>query len=45
VSSAIHTITQHSAEVKRLVEAVNGGSHEQARGLEQIGKAVANMNR
>lgn len=43
VSSAIRGIIQHSAEVKRLVEAVNGGSQEQAHGLEQIGKAVATM--
>ena len=43
VATAIRTITGESAKVKTLVEEVNLGSQEQARGIEQIGKAIAQM--
>jgi len=43
VASAIRTITEESAKVKTLVDEVNLGSQEQARGIEQIGKAISQM--
>jgi methyl-accepting chemotaxis protein/methyl-accepting chemotaxis protein-1 (serine sensor receptor) len=43
VAVAIQTITEESAQVKTLVDEVNLGSQEQARGIEQIGKAIAQM--
>jgi len=43
VAVAMHTITEESAQVKTLVDEVNLGSQEQARGIEQIGKAIAQM--
>jgi methyl-accepting chemotaxis protein/methyl-accepting chemotaxis protein-1 (serine sensor receptor) len=43
VAVAIRTITEESAKVKTLVDEVNLGSQEQARGIEQIGKAIAQM--
>jgi len=43
VATAIRTITEESANVKTLVDEVNLGSQEQARGIEQIGKAIAQM--
>lgn len=43
VAVAIHAITQESANIKTLVDEVHLGSQEQARGLEQIGKAVLQM--
>ncbi|HZT40493.1 MAG TPA: methyl-accepting chemotaxis protein [Bryobacteraceae bacterium] len=43
VAVAIHAITQGSVNIKTLVDEVHLGSQEQARGLEQIGKAVLQM--
>ena len=43
VATAIRTITEESAKVKTLVDEVNLGSQEQARGIEQIGKAISQM--
>ncbi|HEX8984886.1 MAG TPA: methyl-accepting chemotaxis protein [Bryobacteraceae bacterium] len=40
---AIRGFTDESARIKALVEEVNLGSREQARGIEQIGKAIAQM--
>lgn len=44
VASAIRAITEEAVRVKALVDEVNLGSQEQARGIEQIGKAIAQMN-
>jgi methyl-accepting chemotaxis protein/methyl-accepting chemotaxis protein-1 (serine sensor receptor) len=43
VAAAIGTITGESAKVQTMVDEVNLGSQEQARGIEQIGKAIAQM--
>ena len=43
VATAIREITEESAKVKTLVDEVNLGSQEQARGIEQIGKAINQM--
>ncbi len=43
VAVAIRTITGESSKVKTLVDEVNLGSEEQARGIEQIGKAIIQM--
>jgi methyl-accepting chemotaxis protein/methyl-accepting chemotaxis protein-1 (serine sensor receptor) len=43
VAVAIRSITEESARVKTLVDEVNLGSEEQARGIEQIGKAISQM--
>ncbi len=43
VATAIRTITEESAKVKTLVDEVNLGSQEQARGIEQIAKAITQM--
>lgn len=43
VAQAIRSITEESARVKALVDAVNVSSQEQATGIEQIGKAIAQM--
>lgn len=44
VASAIRTITGENIKVKALVDEVNLSSQEQARGLEQIGKAISQMD-
>ena len=44
VATAIRAITEESAKVKTLVDEVNLGSQEQARGIDQISKAVAQMD-
>jgi methyl-accepting chemotaxis protein len=44
VAQVIRSITASAAKVKMLVDEVNLGSQEQARGIEQIGKAVAQMD-
>jgi methyl-accepting chemotaxis protein len=44
VSEVIHAITESTAKVKTLVDEVNLGSQEQARGIEQISKAIAQMD-
>jgi methyl-accepting chemotaxis protein len=43
VAGAIRTITDSTAAVKILVDEVNLGSQEQARGIEQIGASVAQI--
>jgi len=43
VAAAIREITVESAKVRTLVDEVNLGSQEQARGIEQIGKAIGQM--
>ena len=45
VAGAIRTITEESTRVKTLVDEVNLGSQEQARGIEQIGKAITEMEK
>ena len=45
VVGAIRVITGESVKVKALVDEVNLGSQEQVRGIEQIGKAVTQMER
>ena len=44
VAVAIRATTEESAKVKTLVEEVNLGSREQARGIAQVGKAMAEMD-
>jgi methyl-accepting chemotaxis protein/methyl-accepting chemotaxis protein-1 (serine sensor receptor) len=41
----IHAITESAAKVKTLVDEVNLGSQEQARGIEHISKSIAEMDR
>jgi len=43
VATAIRIVTEESAKVKTLVDEVNLGSQEQTRGIEQIAKAVIQM--
>jgi methyl-accepting chemotaxis protein len=43
VAAAIQTLTEEAAEVKTLVDDVNLGGQDQARGIEQIGKAIAQL--
>jgi len=43
VAAAIRVITEESAKIKTLVDEVNLGSQEQARGIDQIGKAITQM--
>ncbi|MBS1830957.1 MAG: MCP four helix bundle domain-containing protein [Acidobacteria bacterium] len=43
VATAIREITSESAKVKTLVDEVDLGSQEQARGIDQIGKAIIQM--
>jgi methyl-accepting chemotaxis protein len=45
VTQVIQAITESAAKVKTLVDEVNLGSQEQARGIEQISKAIAQMDR
>ena len=45
VAAAIRSITEESGKVKTLVDEVNLGSQEQARGIEQIGNAITQMER
>jgi methyl-accepting chemotaxis protein/methyl-accepting chemotaxis protein-1 (serine sensor receptor) len=40
---AIRTVTEEAVKVKTLVDEVNLGSQEQARGIGQIGKAIGQM--
>ena len=44
VTEVIRAITDSAAQVKTLVDEVNLGSQEQARGIDQISKAVAQMD-
>jgi methyl-accepting chemotaxis protein/methyl-accepting chemotaxis protein-1 (serine sensor receptor) len=43
VAAAIHGITEQSMKVRTLVDELNIGSQEQARGIEQISKAVVQI--
>ena len=43
VAKGIHDITAKVGEIKALVDAVKTGSTEQARGIEQIAKAIGQM--
>jgi methyl-accepting chemotaxis protein len=43
VAQGIHDITAKVAEIKTLVDAVKTGSTEQARGIEQIARAIGQM--
>ena len=43
VAQGVHDVTAKVAEIKTLMDAVNLGSAEQARGIEQIAKAVGQM--
>ena len=45
VAQVIHAITESAAKVKTLVDEVNLGSQEQARGIEHISKSIAEMDR
>jgi methyl-accepting chemotaxis protein/methyl-accepting chemotaxis protein-1 (serine sensor receptor) len=45
VATAIRSITEESVQVKTLVDEVNLGSQEQARGIGQIGKAIVEMQK
>jgi methyl-accepting chemotaxis protein len=44
VAVVIHAITESAAKVKTLVDEVNLGSQEQARGIEQVSKAIRQMD-
>lgn len=44
VAKAIQNITASAAQVKTLVDEVDAGSQEQARGIEQIGIAIGQMD-
>jgi methyl-accepting chemotaxis protein/methyl-accepting chemotaxis protein-1 (serine sensor receptor) len=43
VAGAIRSITESAGKVKTLVDEVNFGSQEQARGIDQIAKGIAQM--
>ncbi|HEX3880297.1 MAG TPA: methyl-accepting chemotaxis protein [Bryobacteraceae bacterium] len=43
VAAAIHEITGQSVKIKALVDDVNLGSQEQARGIEQVATAIVQM--
>jgi methyl-accepting chemotaxis protein/methyl-accepting chemotaxis protein-1 (serine sensor receptor) len=43
VAEAIRGVTEEAGKIKTLVEEVNLGSQEQARGIEQVAKAVTQM--
>lgn len=45
MAHAIQAVTDEAGRAKALVEEVNLGSHEQARGIEQIVRAVVQMER
>ncbi len=45
VTQVIRAITESAAKVKTLVDEVNLGSQEQARGIEEISKSIAQMDR
>ncbi len=45
VAQVIRAITESAAKVKTLVDEVNLGSQEQARGIEHISKSIAEMDR
>ncbi len=43
VAEAIRGVTAEAAQIKELVDEVSGGSQEQARGIDQISKAIVEM--
>src|SRR5262249_2513731 len=43
MAGAVHTMTGNSTRVKSLIDEVNMGSQEQARGMEQISRAIVQM--
>jgi methyl-accepting chemotaxis protein/methyl-accepting chemotaxis protein-1 (serine sensor receptor) len=43
VSTAVKAMTEHAVQTKTLVDEVNVGSQEQSRGMDQIAKAVVQM--
>ncbi len=43
VAASIRAVTEETAKVKALVDEVHLSSQEQSRGIEQIGKAIAQM--
>jgi methyl-accepting chemotaxis protein/methyl-accepting chemotaxis protein-1 (serine sensor receptor) len=45
VSGAIHAITSSAAQVKALVDAVSDASREQAQGIDQVTRAITEMER
>ena len=45
VAASIRAITAESVKVKALVDEVNHGSEEQARGVQQVAQALAQMDR
>jgi methyl-accepting chemotaxis protein len=45
MAGAVHGMTESSARVKSLVDEVNVGSQEQARGMEQISRAILQMEK
>ena len=45
VAEAMHAIIAEAAKVKELVDEVNTSSQEQERGINQIGKAITQMNK
>jgi methyl-accepting chemotaxis protein len=45
VTAAIRAITEETARVKTLLDSVNLGSQEQARGIDHIAKAITQMDK
>ena len=43
-ASAIHVVSEQAVQIKTLIDEVSLGSQEQARGIEQISKALAQMD-
>jgi methyl-accepting chemotaxis protein/methyl-accepting chemotaxis protein-1 (serine sensor receptor) len=43
VAGSMRTITEDAAKVKTLVEQMSAGSQEQTRGIEQVAKAITEM--
>ena len=44
VAEAIRTVTEEAGKIKVLVDEISVGSQEQARGIEQIGSAITQMD-
>ena len=44
VAGAIQSITEESGKIRELVEQVNQGSQEQARGISQVGQAIGQIS-
>ena len=44
VAGAIHSITRESGKIRELVEQVNQGSQEQARGISRVGQAIGQIS-